>query len=786
MAFFSMNSHGLPSLPAHGLLLLCLSLSACQGGREAAQASPAPSATPPPVAGGCPDAHQGYKNAYFGDLHTHTSYSLDAYFFNALTDPRLAHRFAKGEAALPLPAQGSQDVFTPAREIRIDRPLDFNAVTDHAEFIGGFNTLCGNTDLTNAACDRLVGQGIRSDIRQIAAGDTPFQTAMLQALLSDLPTSRTAWQKTKQINEEEYQPCHYTTLHGYEYTSNALSQMFHRNVIFRGDADTVPADVFPAVLPTAALLPQNGNDDWRLFDYLQRNCLDKPECDVLTIAHNPNRSNGRMFLPADETAGVTLQGTLNGAPLGRKIQGTDVYFPMTPEDAQLRRRLDRSLEMTQHKGQSECAAGISGNYLANDEAYDPGCVFEVDNSVCRGQADDPPACAQLCTGNPWTDPPFCGLRDPGQSTVPVCEFTGPDGRSRPTEGGDSTGNCRSPLDYYRYAMVEGQKIRQSLGTNPYRLNIVAGLDTHAGDSGNAAEVPFVGHGGVLDDEPHEQLGFWACDNEDDGEDPLDPANCSNRTFVDFARALNPGGIAGVWAPQNTRDGIFDAVHSGESWGTSGPRIRIRSVASWQPLPDNICQRLASGEDLSQASDLSSIAPMGGDLPLDQASAAGPYLAVWAQQDPEGNPLQQIDLIKGYLNRDDQPKVRFFDGLVRTQDEVHRPNPRTCAVAVENHPESLCLQWQDKNFDPTRDAYWYARVREVPSCRWSGYICRVEKNVDCSLLSPENGAFAPDSGFAGYEGCCQIEQQDGVFHGRDRFDTLEERAWASPIWYEPTL
>lgn len=770
------------------LLTLTLALGACQGGREELTASPAPPADEATAgfSGDCADHRPGFKNAYFGDLHTHTSFSLDAYFFNALTDPRVAHRFAKGEAPLSLPAQGSQDVFTPAREIRIDRPLDFNAVTDHAEFLGGFSTLCEAAPGSNALCDQLIGQGIRDDIRQIAAGNTPFQTALLQSLIADLPTSLMPWQETQQINEEEYDPCTYSTLHGYEYTSNSLSQMFHRNVIFRGDASTLPLDVFPAVGPTAALIPENGNDDWRLFDHLQSACLDRADCDVLTIVHNSNRSDGRMFLAAGESAGLDVQGDLSGVPLGRKLQSTDIYFPMTADDAALRRRIDRSIEMTQHKGQSECAAGVSGNYLANDESFDPGCVFEVDNSVCRGADDDPAACAELCTGDPWVDPPFCGLRDPGQSVVPVCAFNGPDGASRPAEGGDSTGNCRSPLDYYRYAMVEGQKVRQTLGINPYRVNITAALDTHAGDSGNAAETPFVGHGGVLDDDPHEQLGFWGCDNEADGEDPLDPGNCSNRTFVDFARQLNPGGLAGVWAPQNTREEIFDAIHRGETWGTSGPRMRIRSVASWEPLPDNICSRLGSGEDLSQARDLQPITLMGGDLPADHARAAGPYLAVWAEQDPEGNPLQQIDLIKGYLNADGEPKVRFFDGLVRTADPVSRPDPNTCAVAVQNHPESLCLRWQDSDFDPARDAYWYARVREVPSCRWSAHMCRVEQQVDCRLLSPDNGAFAPETGWQGYEGCCQIEETGGVFTGRDRFDTIEERAWASPIWYEPRL
>jgi hypothetical protein len=584
--------------------------------------------------------------------------------------------------------------------------------------------------------------------------------------------------ETKQINDAEYQPCSYTTLHGYEYTSNAQSQMFHRNVIFRGDAQSVPIDVFPAVNLSSALLPQNANSDWALFDHLQRACLDRPGCDALTIVHNSNRSGGRMFLAAGEAAGTTVLGDLRGVPLGRKLFGTDVFVPMTAEDAALRQRIDKSFEMTQHKGQSECAAGLSGAYLANDESFDPGCTFEVDASICQGLPDDPPACAALCTGDAWNDPPFCGWRDRGQNVVPICAVTGPDGRSRPASGGDSTGNCRSPLDYYRYAMVEGQKIRQTLGINPYKLNITAALDTHAADSGKADEAQFRGHGGVLDDEPAEQLGFWAC--ADPSQNARDLQQCAERSFVDFSRPLNPGGITGVWAPANTREHIFDAIAAGESFGTSGPRLRIRSAASWSQPPANVCQRLASGEDLS----LAGMTPMGSNLPPPPAAGAAPWLVVWAEQDPEGVPLQQIDLIEGYLDANDQPKVRFHDGLQRSPFPVQRPDPDTCAVAVDQHPESLCLVWQDPDFDSGRDAYWYARVRELPSCRWTAYACRVEQQVDCSALEPGTGQFPLDHPHLGYEGCCAITQTDSGFVGQPRFDTIEERAWASPIWYEP--
>ncbi len=742
----------------------------------------------------CPDYRDGYKNVYFGDMHTHTSYSLDAYFFNALTTPLMSHQFAKGAAALPLPAKGSQDVFTRGYEIRIDRPLDFNAVTDHAEFIGGMYYSCNNTPQTQQACDQAVGQGVRRDIRAIAAGNTPFHTQQLQAAVTVSPTGELAWQETMQMNDDANEPCTYTTLHGYEYTSNELSQMFHRNVIFNGPRESIPAKVFGAVKPYSALLPENANDEWELFDHLQGACREETGCRVLTIPHNPNMSDGRMFLAADEDNGMQLTEPLAGRPLGRKIELTNVFNPMTAADAELRTKYDRAVEMTQHKGQSECAIGLEGNYALTDEDFDPDCNFEINKSVCTGAPDQPASCAAICTGDPTRDPAFCENRDEGGNKSKMCASTGPDGLSDGNDG--DTGNCTHPLDYYRNAMVEGMKIRQALGTNPYKLNITASLDTHNGDSGNAAERNFHGHGGVLDDDPAEQLGFWDCNGP--AQDPVsqrlnpatyDPAStdetqCPGRTFYDFARHLNPGGLTGAWAAENTRDEIFAAVHRGETFGTSGPRMRVRTVASWDPLPENVCEELASGRDLIDGNVVGNGARMGDNLPAPAPGATqGPHIAVWAAQDPDGHPLQEIDIIKGFLNAEGQPKWRVFDRVAATRAKVQRPRRKDCAVKTAQHPGTLCAVWQDPDFSADRDAFWYARVLEVPSCRHTTWQC-VDKQVDCSVLSRQNGMFRESTGFKGYEGCCAIEGSPGNFSGAPRFHTIEERAWASPIWYEP--
>ena len=163
-----------------------LTLNACGTDNPAA---PRVVDTPPasaPVVGDsapCAGARADRKHAYFGDLHTHTAYSLDAYFFNATNDPRAAHRFAKGEDG-GLPGMGTDDPYTQQRKVNIGRPLDFNAVTDHAEFLGGFVNTCGRNATLQKQCDERLGKGIRADVVNIAAGNTSLQQQLLQSLIA--------------------------------------------------------------------------------------------------------------------------------------------------------------------------------------------------------------------------------------------------------------------------------------------------------------------------------------------------------------------------------------------------------------------------------------------------------------------------------------------------------------------------------------------------------------------------------------------------------------------------
>ena len=712
----------------------------------------------------CDGARATRKRAWFGDMHVHTLYSVDAYFFNGLNGPREAYRFAKG-APGSLPA-GETDPYTVGRTIQLERPLDFAAVSDHSDFLGDWRLLCqANGTLpigTNPACN-AVGNYLRQNITTIVNGDQPAAFTVLTAAFGPLPvTTATPWQEELAIADEENVPCGFSTFPGYEWTSQKHSQMIHRNVYFTGS--NLPDDVAHVATPddlvalaTGKGTSSNANDDWRIYDHLEQKCDRAAGCQAMTIPHNPNQSNGAMYLPLAAT----------GLPQGRDAA------PLTLADAQLRAKYDRVIEIAQHKGFSECAVGL-GPY---EQTFDPACTMELAKNVCRGVASDPPECRQLCTGDASRDPDFCRLTLAPTFNTGVCKTVGHDGTSGPDA------KCVAPLDMARNILADGLTIRDTLGVNPMHMGFIGSSDTHNGDPGDVAESGFPGHGGILDNDPRTQLGYWVCDGSN--EDPADPANCTNRRFLDRARGFNPGGLAAVWAPENTRQSIWDAFQRAETFATSGPRIRIRTLASWSPPPADICDRLSAGDNPVDTGEMAG-AVMGGNLPPPPAGAGAPYVVVWAQQDPGGKtpglPLQKLGLVKGWSDASGSRHVQVFDAIAKTTAAVSPPSPSDCRVQTTGHPERLCTVWRDPQFDPKQSAYYYARAFELPSCRWSTQMC-VKAGVQCAALDAGNGIFPAASGWQGYEGCCAISGAPGSFKGQNAFNTIEERAWASPIWYD---
>lgn len=360
------------------------------------------------------------------------------------------------------------------------------------------------------------------------------------------------------------------------------------------------------------------------------------------------------------------------------------------KQASLRAQMEPIVEIFQHKGDSECINGLPSNPGAPDEF----CDFE-------------------------------------KARMPPAEDCGPDGKGN---GGLAALGCTSWRDFVRGALLTGLLEEERIGVNPYKLGIIASTDTHNGTPGAVEESSFRGHLGRADNTPSALLG--------------------GGNFSGAALVVNAGGLAGVWAEENSRDAIFDALKRREVFGTSGPRITVRVFAGWN-YPDDLCSNPKMVEE-----GYSGGVPMGGDLPPRPASAGGPKIAVAAMRDPgtpeaPGAKLERLQVIKLWIDGSGTPREQVIDIGGDPQNGA-TVDPTTCEPSGPG-ADALCAVWTDPAFDPARPAAYYARVIENPTCRFSTVIC--------NSLTPEQKMNLP----------C-----DDVAFPK----TIQERAWSSPVWYVP--
>jgi hypothetical protein len=207
---------------------------------------------------------------------------------------------------------------------------------------------------------------------------------------------------------------------------------------------------------------------------------------------------------------------------------------------------------------------------------------------------------------------------------------------------------------------------------------------------------------------------------------------------------NPGGLVAVWAEENSRASVFEAMRRRETYGTSGPRIAVRVFGGFD-LPADMCE----AADPVAIGDAQGV-PMGGTL-TGPAAAPSLYAAALRDPSPQGQPLQRIQIVKGWLAADDSIHTQVFD--VAGGDNGASVDRDTCTPSGEG-ADSLCGVWTDPAFDPTEPAWYYVRVLQNPTCRWS--------TRDCQTLDPMPPACTDDT----------IEP------------VISERAWTSPIWYRP--
>jgi len=380
------------------------------------------------------------------------------------------------------------------------------------------------------------------------------------------------------------------------------------------------------------------------------------------------------------------------------VPRADDAMPYDRAQAEQRARMEPLVEIYQHKGASECLVGWPSPLGPADEQ----CRFEaLPSAICTGRPTDPPDCSPLC----------------GPGVV-----------------GGFGSVCPSPNDYVRGALTLGLQERARLGANPFEFGLIGSTDTHNGTPGNVSERTFPGHMAMVDDQPVEQM-------------------------TGRPGRFSPGGLAVIWADENSRDALFDALRRRETYATSGTRPIVRFFGGWSyaidlcTVPDLVSQGYAHG------------VPMGGVLPMRASMTSSPRFVVQAFRDPGSTPdagaqLAVAQVVKGWLDATG-PHERVYD-VVGNLNNGAGVDPATCALTGTGS-DSLCTVWTDPDFHADEAAFYYVRVIENPTCRWSTRVCTAAR-VDCTTL-PATDPFAQ---------CC---------HPRLPRD-IRERAWTSPIWYYP--
>ena len=572
------------------------------------------------------------REAYFGETHVHTSWSFDAYTFgNTKAGPEDAYRYAMGET-IDHPA---------GFKVKITRPLDFMAVTDHAEYAGVIPLANDpSSPISKLPVAEKLKVRSKEDIQRVYLflGTSLLKNKAISELVSP-EIAGSVWKRVISIADKYYQPGKFTTFVAYEWSATPDNRNMHRNIIFK-DSKKVPE------APFSSLDSDHPEDLWTWME-TQR----KAGNELLAISHNANLSDGIMF------------------PLEVDSKGR----PIDAAWAQQRVNNEPLTEIHQLKGTSETHPLLS----PTDEFAD----YEILNYLLGGVERTP----------------------------------------------------KLHGSFIRESWQNGLAMQDSRGYNPYKMGVVGASDSHDTASGYSQSDYFGGHG-LLDATPEIRL--------------------SGKKEVGLnVGLLSTAGVGGVWAEENTRESIFAAMQRKETFGTSGVRIKVRLFGGWDFRPDVLKEKdwVKTGYDNG--------VPMGGDLP--KKAGKEPTFIVWALKDPDDGNLDRIQIIKGWT-KSGQIFEKIYDVAWsgnRKPDPVTGKVPpvgSTVDVKDASYTNSigdvqLKTVWKDPDFDPSLHAFYYARVLQIPTPRWTTY--------DAKKLGvpPPNWVAA----------------------------TVQERAWTSPIWYSPS-
>ena len=567
----------------------------------------------------------------------HTAYSLDAFIGGTRLTPFDTYRFAK-----------SATVEVNGIPHKLDRPLDWVAVTDHAEYIGEmYSTLTPGAPGHDQ--ERVQQLRALTDLKErqewffkYVVGNNRGADPKHPDFYQGPETTRSAWKNVIVAAAEQHnEPGRFTALIAFEWTSAPQGANLHRNVIFR-DANV------PDIPMSSFELPR----EEALWDWMAG--LEKQGMRMIAIPHNSNASKTVMF-------GATADST--GKPFDAAYAAKRAHF-------------EPLVEIMQVKGNSE----VQRKYWPNDEFAN----FENADSIAK-----------------------------------------------------FSGRVADPRNYVRWGLIEGLNWENKLGINPFKVGFVGGTDNHNGLSAEVMEAGSFGKGwqgahgledGTVQRRREADVGGWLDGNDE-----------------------NPGALTGVWAPQNTRAALWDAMKARETFATSGTRLKLRLFAG-EALPANPLDPLTLVRD-----GYAKGVPMGGTL---TGLKAAPTFTAHALKDPQGANLDRIQIVKGWVDAKGAHQEKIIDvvgsdGRKPGADGRLPPVGNTVDLKTAKYSNSigsaeLMGSWTDSGFDAKQRAVYYARVLEIPTPRWST-IEAVLNNLPLQKDVPA---------------------------------TIQERGWSSPIWLTP--
>lgn len=575
-------------------------------------------------------------HAYFGAVHVHTGYSFDAFTNGSLTAPADAYAWAQGKA---IPGGGG------GGEMKILRPLDFYAVSDHAEYMGVFRQMTdpasplSKLELAGRVTSKEPGvalQAFAEVLREMSAGRTDPR-------LTDPKISRPIWKEIVETADRYYEPGRFTTFPAFEWTSNPSKRNLHRVVVFANSKG----------IPDLPFSSFESEDPEALWAWMAR--ARQGGATLLAIPHNGNASDGLMF---------SLE-TRSGKPLSKEYAAT-------------RSANEPLYEVSQIKGTSETHPDLS----PNDE--------------------------------------FAGFEQ--------WDYTLSADAERPT---------RRKGSFARQAYLDGLSLAREGRGNPFRFGLIGDSDTHNAAASNE-EDNYTGKFAFENDRKHRLEGMAG----------VTPGQ------IQQVREFSSGGLAGVWAEANTREAIFAAMERKETFGTSGTHLQVRFFGGW-----GFEKADATSSDLAVVGYRKGV-PMGSDL-APRGEAKAPSFLVAAAKDPGSGHLDRVQIVKGWVDgagaQHEQIHDVVWSGDRKPDATTGKLPPVGNTVDVEKATYTndigapqLAAVWTDPDFDPALHAFYYARVLEIPTPRWS--------TRDAAALGVEIPPGLPP--------------------------TIQERAWSSPIWYVP--